>query len=208
MKAEPTCRVYLIRHGEVANAHEFRFNGHFDVELSPHGVEQIRKVSTLLKDKPVTAVYSSNLRRTHVGACIVAEHHGHTPVVHPELREICMGRWEGLTAGEIEHRYPGELERRLKNIETFYTEGGESFGQLRDRVIPKLREIVTANMGKTIVIMAHGGVNRVILSHTLGIPARNFFGIKQDYAAINVIQFYENNAVVELVNGSALHTIP
>lgn len=208
MRTEPSCRVYLIRHGEVANASEFRFNGHFDVELSPHGAEQIRKVSVQLKDKPVSAVYSSNLRRTHVGACIVAEPHGCAPITHPELREIRMGNWEGLTAGEIESKFPGQLEQRLKNVETFYADQGESFGQLRDRVLPKLREIVNSNMGKTIVIMAHGGVNRVILAHALGIPAQNIFGIKQDYAAVNIIQFYQNTAVVELLNGSAQHGIP
>jgi alpha-ribazole phosphatase/probable phosphoglycerate mutase len=208
MRTEPFCRVYLIRHGEVANASEFRFNGHFDVELSPHGVEQISKVAAQLKDKPINAVYSSNLRRTHVGACIIAEPHGCAPITHPELREICMGKWEGLTAGEIESQFPGELEQRLKNVETFYTDQGESFEQLRGRVMPKLREIVNANMGKTIVIMAHGGVNRVILAQTLGIPAQNIFGMKQDYAAVNIIQFYQNTAIVELLNGSAQNGIP
>lgn len=205
MKSESACRVYLIRHGEVANAQEPRFNGHFDVELSPRGVEQIRQVASTLKDHPLSSVYSSNLRRTYAGACIVAEPHGLKPIAFPELREIGMGNWEGKTVKEIEQKYPGELEQRLKNVETFRAEGGESFGQLRDRVIAKLLEIVSAHRGETIAIMAHGGVNRVILSHALGIPPRHFFSIMQDYAAINIIQFYENSAVVELMNGTAYY---
>lgn len=205
--ASVCCRVYLIRHGEVANAQEPCFNGHYDVELSPLGMEQIRKVAGALKDKPIRSVYSSDLRRTYAGAQIVAEPHGREPVAFPELREICMGKWEGLTVREINLRYPGEMERRLKDVETFHVEDGESFGQLRDRVIPKFREIVDNHPDESIAIMAHGGVNRVILSHVLGLPARYIFRIKQDYAAVNVIQLWENETVVELMNGS-FHSVP
>ncbi|OGW15309.1 MAG: hypothetical protein A3K09_08360 [Nitrospinae bacterium RIFCSPLOWO2_12_FULL_47_7] len=167
-------------------------------------MEQIRQVATILKDKPQNSVYSSDLRRAYIGACIVAEPHGYTPARVSELREICMGNWEGKTVKEIEQIYPGEMERRYNNIETFRAEGGESFGQLHERVIPKLLEIVNSHRGESIVIMAHGGVNRVILSHVLGIPPQHFFSITQDYAAINIIQFYENTAVVELMNGTSI----
>lgn len=203
MKFEPPCRVYLIRHGEVTNSAQQCLNGHFDVELSQQGLEQIRQVAAALEDKHIRAVYSSDLRRSYVGACIVAEPHGFKPIALPELKEISMGVWEGKTVKEINTQYPGELEKRLKNVETFYAEGGESFGQLRDRVIPKIMEIIKTHMGESIAIIAHGGVNRIILSHALGIPPRNIFGIMQDFAAINIIQFYEDNAVVELINGIA-----
>ena len=203
MKLDTPCRVYLIRHGEVTNSAQQCLNGHFDVELSQQGLEQIRQVSAALEDKSLRSVYSSDLRRSYVGACIVAEPHGCKPIAVPELKEISMGVWEGKTVTEINNQYPGELEKRLKNVETFYTEGGESFGQLRDRVIPKLMEIVNTHRGESIAIVAHGGVNRIILSHALGIPPRNIFGIAQDFAAINIIRFYETNAVVELINGIA-----
>ena len=44
MNGEPSCRVYLIRHGETANVGQICFNGHFDVGLSPGGMEQFRRV--------------------------------------------------------------------------------------------------------------------------------------------------------------------
>ena len=40
MNGKAACRIYLIRHGETANAGEVCFNGHFDVDLSDKGVKQ------------------------------------------------------------------------------------------------------------------------------------------------------------------------
>jgi len=51
-----------------------------------------------------------------------------------------------------------------------------------------------------IAIVSHGGVNRVILCHLLGIPLENIFRIEQDYGALNVIEFYDNYPVVKLIN--------
>ena len=52
-----------------------------------------------------------------------------------------------------------------------------------------------------IVIVAHGGVNRVMLCHLLGIPLENIFRIEQDNASVNIIEFWDNYPVVKLLNG-------
>ncbi len=205
MNGKPSCRVYLIRHGETANAGQICFNGHFDVGLSEGGQEQFRLISQSLESHPIHSVYSSDLIRTRTCAEIVAEPHGLKPIAHPELRELCFGEWEGLSVQEVNRKYPNELENRLKNIDTFSVKGGESFHQLKDRVIPKFEEIVADHPQDTIVMLVHGGVNRVILGHLLGIPINNIFRIQQEYGAVNVLQFYEDNAVAELIGGTHHH---
>jgi broad specificity phosphatase PhoE len=55
-----------------------------------------------------------------------------------------------------------------------------------------------------IVIVAHGGVNRVILCHFLGIPLENIFRIEQDYGCVNVIEFWDKYPVVKLINGGVM----
>lgn len=52
-----------------------------------------------------------------------------------------------------------------------------------------------------IAIVAHGGVNRIILCHVMGIPLENIFRIEQDNAAVNIIEFWERYPVVKLLNG-------
>ena len=208
-KAEPDvtllgqagCRVYLIRHGETANAKDHALNGHFDIELSSKGEDQIHAVAEVLKHSPIKAVYSSDLKRTCDSADIISKHHDLKPVCYPELRELSFGKWEGLSLNELNSKYPGEIEKRFANPATFQAEGGETLNQLIERALPKYDQIIANHPGEEIVIMSHGGVNRVILGHLLGIPLNNVFRITQENAGLNIIQYYNNQPVIELVNG-------
>ena len=202
MNEIPSCRVYLFRHGETANAEEVSFNGHFDIGLSAKGEDQFKEWSQVLKKEPFTAIYSSDLKRSLVGAKILGEPHKLEPVCYPELRELCFGSWEGLSVATVEKNYPNQLKERMKNTETFQVEGGETFDQLRNRVIPRFEEIIDRHPNEHIAMVCHGGVNRLILSHLLKVPIKRIFRMKQDYAALNIIQYYGDEPVVELLGGS------
>ena len=201
-KGKPGSRVYQFRHGETANAHEICLNGHYDVELSDKGLEQAREIAEALKDQPLRAVYSSDLQRARHGAELIAEPHGLEPVACSELRELSFGKWEGMSLTELNEKFPGEMDKRLKQTELFRADGGESFKDLQDRVIPKFYEITSRHPNETIALVCHGGVNRIILAHLLGFPIANLFRIGQFYAAVNIIQFYEEQVMVELMNGT------
>lgn len=180
-------------------------NGHFDVALSDTGLEQSRQLAKALQDQPIRAVYSSDLQRTYQGARLIAEHHGLDPVAFPELRELFFGEWEGKSLAELSEKFPGEMNKRLKQTELFRADGGETFQELHDRVIPKFMEVTASHPNDTIAFMCHGGVNRAILAHLLGFPLANLFRISQNYAAVNIIQFYEDQVMVELLNGTWQH---
>jgi len=201
MKGAPGCRIYLIRHGETANAGRVCFNGHFDVGLSPRGARQLEELGEAFRGVPLAAVYSSDLERARLSAAPIARPHGLSPIPCPELRELSFGVWEGLSLEEVERLYPGQLEKRLSDIENFSVSGGETFEQLRARVTPKFEDIVARHARGNLAIVAHGGVNRVILAHLLGIPAKHLFRIQQDFGGVNIIQYYEPGPVVELIGG-------
>ena len=166
MNGKTACRIYLIRHGETANAGEVCFNGHFDVDLSDKGRKQSLLLAKALRNLPINAVYSSDLKRTQIGAKFISDglqSLKHVP--YKELRELAFGDWEGLSISEVNLRYPDKLKERLQNIELFQVEGGESFFQLKDRVIPKFKSILANHPSDNIVILCHGGVIRIILSY-------------------------------------------
>ena len=71
-------------------------------------------------------------------------------------------------------------------------------------MIPKFEEIVALHPNEQIAMVCHGGVNRVILGHLLGIPMDRIFRIHQDYAALNVIQYYDQEPVVEYIGNAEL----
>lgn len=203
MNGKKACRIYLIRHGETTNAGEVCFNGHFDVGLSEKGEKQSLCVADALKNLPIKAVYSSDLKRAQVGAKYIADKHNLKHIPYKELRELAFGDWEGLSVSDVNKKYPGKLKERIKNIELFRVEGGESFFQLRDRVIPKFKHIIAEHPNGNVVLFCHGGVIRTILAYILEIPIKNLFRINQLYTSVNIIQYYEEGEpVIDLIGGS------
>ena len=77
-------RLYLVRHGEAANVSDgiFRYNGHIDVDVSPRGMTQMEGIAAYLKDKEISAVYSSDLLRARRGAEAIARYHD-LPILSP-----------------------------------------------------------------------------------------------------------------------------
>jgi len=195
-------RVYLMRHGEVHGDGNKRYNGHIDVDITEKGVEQMHRLAGLLDGKPVRAVYSSDLIRSVKGARIVAAKLGleHTPV--RALRERSVGQWEGMTAEEIQQRYPEDYKAWRTDLLNYRPPDGECLLDVRDRIMPEYRRLVANHPDQEIAMLLHGGVNRVILADVLGLPPLNLFRIDQAFGALNIIDHFDDGiALVKLLNG-------
>jgi len=167
-----------------------------EVHRAPHtGME------SGVKERALQAVYSSDLDRAIKSGQIVAEPYALRVIVIPELRERSFGIWEGMTFSEIKETYPSEFESWADNPLKYGPPGGESTMEVHERVIRALDMILDNHGGDRIAIIAHGGVNRIILCHLLGIPLENIFRIEQNHGAVNIIEFWEKYPVVKLMNG-------
>ena len=200
--------LYLIRHGETEGGEVRRYKGTIDVPLSEKGVSQMEQVSKYIVEKGgkgglMSAVYCSDLTRAIRSAEIVAEPHSLKPIIISSLRERNFGLWEGMSFDEIREKYPLEFDAWAGNPLKFSPMEGESTLAMRDRVIQAMNEIIEKHNKENIAIVAHGGVNRIILCHILGIPLENIFRIEQDYGAVNIIEFWDKYPVVKLLNGSS-----
>lgn len=197
-----TTRLYLIRHGQVINHHELRYNGHYDVDITDVGIQQMINLAEFLSGTGITAVYSSDLQRAVKGATIISKRLNIEAIESHAFRELNLGRWDGLTQEEGAKLYPEEADFRYKDLATSRIKGGENLHDLHERVIPALGEIVEKHRGKNICLVAHGGVNRVILCEAIGLPLKNFFHIEQDYGCLNVIEHFDDGIkVIKLLNG-------
>lgn len=194
-------RLYLIRHGRVAEGHAHRYHGHNDIPLSPEGERQLTELARQLKEVPLAAVYASDLSRSRDGAARLCEGRGLEVRVVPEFREVNFGVWEGLTFDEIAARYPQELEGRFRDLAGYRIPGGESLLDVQGRVLPRLREILADNPGRSLALVAHAGVNRVILADALGLSLSHFFRLDQNYGCLNIIDYFPDFTVVRLLNG-------
>jgi len=195
-------RLYLIRHGQVINHHEYRYIGHTDVEITDLGIQQMENMADFLSGTRLRAIYSSDLKRTVRGAAIIGERLNLEATALHALRELALGRWEGLTRDEGAARYPDEADLQFKDLASTRVKGGENLVDLHNRVMPALHAILAENHGGAVCIVAHGGVNRVILCDAMGLELENFYRIEQDYGCLNVIEYVHGGAkVVKLLNG-------
>ena len=200
MSTSTSTWVYLARHGEVRHVAERRFFGHTDVALSPAGLEQVEALARRLGPEPIDAVYASDLRRARRSAAPLARARGVTVVAVPGLREMAMGRWEGLTFAEIQGREPEQCARWLADPVSVAFPGGESLADLHARVVPALRALLAPHRGQRIAVVAHGGTNRALLGDALGVPLTEVLRLPQDYAAWSLIEYTDAGATVHALN--------
>ncbi len=194
-------RLYLVRHGRVAEGHTDRYHGHSDIGLSPEGIRQFENLAAQLAATPLAGVYASDLTRSVTGAEIVSRGRDLAPQVIPEFREVNFGAWEGLTFAEIMAQFPAELEERFRDLAHFRIPGGESLQDVKARALPRLGELLARHAGKALLIVAHAGINRVILSEAMGLDLSHLFRLDQSYGCLNIIDYFPDLAVVRLLNG-------
>ena len=194
-------RLYLVRHGQVADGHTDRYHGNNDIGLSDKGVRQFEDLAAQLTGVDLAGVYASDLTRALTGAEIISRGREAPLQIIPEFREVHFGVWEGLSFTEIAERYPAELEARFRDLTSFRIPGGESLLDVSSRVLPRLNELIAQHFEKAFIIVAHAGVNRVILSEALGLSLDHLFRLDQNYGCLNVIDYFPDMAVVRLING-------
>ena len=193
-------RLYLMRHGDCRSDQTKRFIGQKDVPLNQEGLATARAWQAILSTKGLGRVYCSDLTRSLDTGRIITKGSPLPPEVLPELREIDLGEWEGLSVAQVRERFPREYEERGRDLGHFHPPGGESFSDLRDRVVPAFEQIV-ARMEGPVLIVGHAGVNRVILCHVLGMPLVLLFRIEQPYGALSVLICEDGSEIrVEALN--------
>jgi alpha-ribazole phosphatase len=194
--------IYLVRHGAVQSpADPKRFIGHLDLALNAEGIRQAERLAEALREAPLSEVFCSDLKRSFDTAQIIAKPHGISCVARRDLREISLGRWEGLSFDEVRMRHPEEFHARGRDIIHYRPPEGESFLDCTIRVMPAFYELLYSTRGN-ILIAGHAGVNRIILSNALRRPLEDLFKIDQDYGCLNAVAYRPPSLEVVLVNGS------
>jgi probable phosphoglycerate mutase len=193
-------RIYLLRHGEVS---------YFDATGRPHhpgtvplntdGVAQAEAASRELATVPFDRAVSSTLLRSVETAKKVI---GERPLplqTRAEIREIQPGRLADIPPDSVEQVFVGAFGRTIERDTQFL--GGETFGSLQDRVLACFGDLLADPDWRNLLIVAHGGVNRVVLAHALGVDLKGVGSIEQDAGCINIIDVdLEGRFLVRLVN--------
>ncbi|AKJ07633.1 alpha-ribazole phosphatase/probable phosphoglycerate mutase [Archangium gephyra] len=193
-------RMVLVRHGQPVEEMRGRCYGRLDVGLSSAGRLQAERAARFLSEAPLLRIYTSPRQRARESAAPLAELKGMSVDTEAAFREIDFGLFEGLSYEEAEQRYPQVYAEWMAHPTRVRFPEGESYPEMRERVLAAGRELRTRHAGETFVLVSHGGVNRTLLSEALGMPDANLFRMEQGYASVNIIDFYGDEPIVKLMN--------
>lgn len=176
-------RVYVIRHGQSEANLADLYAGWLPVHLTEKGRRQAESAQQQLKDIRMDRVFCSDLQRAKETAAIIFPENQAEPT--DALREIGVGRIEGLTVRECEERWPEEyLRAEAKQDFSFF--GGESGVEMRARIHGFLWQLDKLG-AEHVAIVGHEGTVRETLNFALEqiIPLEH---LRIENAAVNVFE--------------------
>ena len=192
MTAKPERRrIFLMRHGSVT---------YFDEAGKPHLPETVPlneagRAQAAAAGQAFAAdgirfdrVIVSGLPRTVETAMRVLAETGQQAELEtwPEMAEIRGGKLSGIPDDKLREAFTGAFEGVVPEQRRFL--GGESVGELMDRIHPAIARLLADDSWDTVLLVLHGGVNRAILSYALTGGQRLFLGnLSQAAGCINAL---------------------
>ena len=107
----------------------------------------------------------------------------------PLVAECDFGEWQGLTAVEIEARWPGEL-RRWHEDASVRAPGGESIEDVGNRMRAGLAAIRDAGVDRTVVVVSHSVSVRAAVGVAIGAQSSSWARIRVAPASVSIIRLF------------------
>jgi broad specificity phosphatase PhoE len=161
--SDPTT-LYFVRHGESEANAAGVFAGQTDSPLTAKGREQAKVVAKALRPIHFDRVVASTLSRTTDTAAEIAAGRGIPVETFDDLKEIDVGIAAGKPFDEL-RGLPGATG----DDGWRQWPGGESLDQVHGRALRAIDRLVGESPGKTICIVGHGGVTRILVSGFMGV---------------------------------------
>ncbi len=208
-------RVIILRHGQSSYNSQGRIQGRSDLSvLTDRGLEDARFTGTAFQGLKFDKVYCSPLQRAQQTAATVLTELGQQERLQADdrLLEIDLPLWETMFNQEVRERYAAEYHTWKERPHELKMSLPQADGTERD-FFPVLalyeqatkfwQEILPQHQGQTILIVAHNGINRALISTALGIPAQLYHSIQQSNCGVTVLNFsggWGENVQLESLN--------
>lgn len=189
-------RIILVRHGQTEWNRAGKFQGHSDVPLNETGRQQVKVTAAYLAKEPIEAVYASDLSRAMDTGTAIAAFHGLNPIPDARLRELHMGKWEGLDFNTVYNDFRQEYDAWYGNPDGV-TPGGEGVKDVEARVLDFIFEVSPKYQG-TVAVATHGGVIRAVLAYA--VDERYLWEEPIDHASVTIVNVDGKKIVPEAIN--------
>ena len=165
LSLKPGLTLYVSRHGQTEANVQKRFQGWArDTALTPLGLTQAADIAAILKrelgEAPGIAMVASPLPRARTTMEIVRAALNLSPedyATDDRLKEINLGRWDGLTDGEAREQGPALFDARVADKWHVRVPGGENYADVAARVSGWI-----AQLGQDSFAISHGATTRIL----------------------------------------------
>lgn len=192
-------KIVLCRHGETDFNVEKRLQGtRINHHINERGKKQAALIAEKLKDYKFDHVFSSPLIRCKETVEIIAKNYDNKIEFRKELQEVDLGIFSGMNAVEIEEKYPGKWHERVDSKYGFDHYDGESYQSVdKTRIADFLKEIKEKYSSRTILIVTHMGIARLIIGSLLGLSGKEKMEINMPNDCIYFIDYLPHKTVIK-----------
>ena len=163
--------IYFVRHGQTIWNVEKRFQGLSDSPLTELGITQAKLLGEKLKDIKFDKFYSTSLKRAYDTANYIKGNRKQKVEIFDDFVEISMGDMEGIKQEDFKKLYPEQVKNFFFNQLEYNPSsfGGESFLEVRERVIRGLNKFIELNKNyERVLVVSHGATLKTLLHYISG----------------------------------------
>lgn len=211
-------RVIIVRHGQSDYNTQKRIQGRSDRSvLTDKGKQDAQTVGETLKQYQLDSIYCSPLKRALTTAQIIQDTYPNSVNLEPreDLREVDLPSWENMVKDEVKRQFPQAYQTWKNSPHEFnMTVDNQAYFpvlSLYKQAQSFWSQIIPKHEGKTILIVAHNGINRCLIMSAIGIKPEYYHSIQQSNCCINVLNFtgkWGDSVQLESLNQTAHLGIP
>jgi probable phosphoglycerate mutase len=198
-------QVLLVRHARTTYNEQGRYQGNSDESvLTEKGHKDAFLTGLALKKYNFDAIYTSPLirvKQTTEAILNALKSQNYLPPVHvdPQLTEICMSDWQGLFYQEVKEKY-ATAYHSFQDTPHLFNFNHQVFPvlELFNKAQQFWQNILNQHRGQTILIVAHGGTNRALISTAIGLKPEYYHSLQQSNCGISGLEFISDDPIGKL----------
>ncbi len=204
----PSTKVILVRHARTTYNEQGRYQGNSDESvLTAKGHQDAYATGLALKEYNFDAIYTSPLKRVRqtTQEIITAFGKDNVPPVDSDrlLTEICMSHWQGLYYQEVKEKFAEAHNCWQNTPHLFSFNSVYPVLELFEKARLFWQQVLTKHQGQTILIVAHGGTNRALISTAVDLQPESYHSLQQSNCGISCLEFSSrNNAKIKYLNAT------
>ena len=188
-------QILLVRHGETQWNAGAIFRGRADIPLNETGLQQAAFLAGYLSNYKIEAIYSSPLQRARKTAEIIASRHSLGVRLEPGLLDLDFGEWEGKLLQQVQEEY-GELFVQWSTApEKMIFPAGEGLEEVKQRAVRVVNEVIARHQ-RTMVLLSHRVVLKVLICHLLGLDNSHFWNIRLDTCGMTTFDYEDGRFIL------------